>query len=72
MSAAQGRSDSVESATQVDDATVVDALRANLGLTQDVDVNLARLQQAADFVAAVNAQHAPVVANGPWAGVRRA
>lgn len=35
---------------------IEDALRANLGFTDNADENLARLQQATEFVAAVNAQ----------------
>jgi len=48
-----------------------DALRVNLGLTYDADVNLARLQQATDFVTAVNAQHERVASGHGLAGLWR-
>jgi len=50
---------------------VDEALRANLGLTQDADVNLVRLQQAAAFVAAVNAQYEQVASGHGLAGLWR-
>ena len=52
----------------IDDAesdAVHDALRANLGLTEDRDVNAARLQQASDFVALVNARLPAATALSP-------
>lgn len=54
--------------TQID--AINDAIRANLGLTTDPEQNRIRLQQAADFVAAVNAQRTSAIGVRPKRGVR--